>query len=181
MGLAANARHVVAARILLDVDRAIRAALDVVGVLPLLISPVSAGNMVPMLLTCEVLVVLDVAGGTDATKARAALEDGAFGTGSVDLRTVGCGTVVEFVRPLVDVREERSLEHFFLLVRREYLFQYRQCDGFLAFGIRAQANDGERPGIGCGEEVEAKTRSTVCMTASDVDWVARGAETDGAI
>jgi len=147
MSFAPDACHVIASRLFFDVRKAVGTTLDIVGKLPLLVSAMPTGRMIAMLLASEILVILDVACGANATETRATFEDGAVGSGFVDLRTIGRGTVVEFRRAFVNVREESALEYLFLLVRRENFVENLQGYWSFALAIAAQTCNGKRPRV----------------------------------
>ncbi len=105
MRLAADARHVVAARHALDGDLAARAVLDVVASLPLLEQVVLLRVAV---LARAAFVPLGVAVRADADEARWALKNRVALCLAVDLRAIRGRTVMELVWTSLDVCSERG-------------------------------------------------------------------------
>ena len=119
--VAACARHVVTARHALDGHLAARAVLDVVPHLPSLEQPLVLGVAV---LARPALVVLHVAVPTDAHEARRALKDRVVRGLAVYLGTVRGWTVMELIRPRLDVGEEGRVHDGVVLVGGKELLRY---------------------------------------------------------
>ncbi|PIL27640.1 hypothetical protein GSI_10792 [Ganoderma sinense ZZ0214-1] len=120
VGIAARARHVVAARHTLDGDLAARAVLDVVPHLPRLEQLLVLG--VPVLAR-PALVVLHVAVAANPHEARWTLQNRASCGFAVDLGAVGRRAVVELVRARVDVGKEGRVHDGVELVRGKELLR----------------------------------------------------------
>lgn len=182
--LAADARHVVAARGALDGHLAVRAVLHIVSRLPqleqLLVLRVRS-------LARRVLVRLRVAVRADPHEARRALQQRrARPRGrcrrrcAVDLWAIRGRAVVELRRTLLNVRGERGVYDSVELLRRKQPLRGCERDRLRASRRVREAGQRERLRVDGGVEVARETRLAPGVAARERDGVGDVVEADGA-